>query len=297
MRSIIGLGIFTIAVTGAWGQAAARTAQDRVIALPQRSYLGIGVAEITSERAKALGLKEERGAEVTSVAENSPAAKAGLKTGDVVLEYNGTAVQGTEQLTRLVQETPAGRAVKIVVWRNGGNQTLTATVGDASRRVANLYGFSQPWPSPQIAAPRIVIPDVPQMQMTWQSRMLGILGESLGEYPQLGDYFGAKEGVLVKSVTANSAAEKAGMKAGDVIVRIDDSKITDTEGIRRALARDNKNTFTVTVVRNHKEMPLTVTVEDNSNSRGMRVLGRSSRPVRVYARPERLIYSFRPMME
>ncbi len=275
MKAIVGLGVLTLTVTGAWGQA--RTAQDRVIAMPQKSYLGIGVADVNAERAKALGLKEERGAEVTSVTENSPAAKAGLKTGDVILEFGGTAVESMEQLTRMVQETPVGRTVKIVVWRNGGNQTLTATIGDSSSRVFT-YSFPNEWPRvPQMNPPRIVVPDIPQFQMTWQSRMLGILGESLGQYPQLGDYFGAKEGVLVKSVNSNSPAEKAGMKAGDVIVKIDDTKVTDTEGIRRVLARDAKNTFTVTVVRNRKEMPLTVTV-DSSTGHGVRAVGRNYWP-------------------
>jgi serine protease Do len=76
------------------------------------SYLGIGVADVTAERTKALNLKEERGAEVTNVAVDSPASKAGIKEGDVVLEYDGAAVQGIEQFTRLVRETPVGRQVR-----------------------------------------------------------------------------------------------------------------------------------------------------------------------------------------
>ena len=91
-------------------------------------YLGIGIADITAERAKALNLKEERGAEVTSVAVEGPASKAGIRQGDVVLDYQGAAVEGMEQLTRLVRETPVGRQVKIAVWRNGAPQTLTATI-------------------------------------------------------------------------------------------------------------------------------------------------------------------------
>ena len=71
-------------------------------------YLGIGVQDVDSERAKALKLNEDRGVEVTSVMADSPAAKAGLKEGDVVLEFNGEKVQGGEQLTRLVRETPVG---------------------------------------------------------------------------------------------------------------------------------------------------------------------------------------------
>src|SRR5271169_6357988 len=72
------------------------------------SFLGVGVAEITSDRARALNLKEEAGVEVTRVDEDSPAAKAGVQRGDVILEFNGQRVDGIEQLQRLIRETPAG---------------------------------------------------------------------------------------------------------------------------------------------------------------------------------------------
>src|SRR5438876_3865841 len=93
------------------------------------SFLGVGVSDIDSERAKALNLKEERGVEVKNVDEDSPAAKAGVKVADVVLEYNGQRVEGTEQFVRYVRETPVGRAVKLLISRNGANQTLTPTIG------------------------------------------------------------------------------------------------------------------------------------------------------------------------
>ena len=75
------------------------------------SFLGIGVQEIDTERAKALNLREERGVEVTRVEDDSPAAKGGIKMGDVVLEYNGERVEGVEQFMRMVRETPPGRDV------------------------------------------------------------------------------------------------------------------------------------------------------------------------------------------
>src|SRR6266478_9621870 len=101
------------------------------------SFLGVGVSEIDSERAKALNLKEERGVEVKSVEDDSPAAKAGVKVGDVVLDYNGQRVEGSEQFVRFVRETPVGRAVKLLVSRNGAAQTLTATI--ASRPSNMIY--------------------------------------------------------------------------------------------------------------------------------------------------------------
>lgn len=237
-----------------------QASRTMVIAGAQTSYLGVGVADITPERAKALNLKEDRGAEVTSVTEDSPAAKAGIKEGDVVLEYNGQAVQGQEQLARLVRETPAERQVKIVVWRGGSTQTLNATI--AARRGGNFSVFrgGEPFTMPEIRIPEM--PDLPRVEVNLQNRRLGIVGEALREEDQLADFFGVKEGVLVKSVLKNSAAEKAGIKAGDVVVKVGDTKVNRTEDITRAFRNlADKATVSVVVVRNKKEMTLPVTVE------------------------------------
>src|SRR5215472_454044 len=107
----------------------AQTARSVTIQRQGTSYLGINALEVTPDRAKTLNLKDERGVEVTRVEDDSPAAKAGMKQGDVVVEYNGEKVEGVEQFMRLVRETPIGRQVKIVVWRNGADQTLAVTVG------------------------------------------------------------------------------------------------------------------------------------------------------------------------
>ena len=228
------------------------------------AYLGIGAKDIDSERAGALKLKEVRGAEVTSVLDDSPAAKAGFKEGDVVLEYNGQAVEGSAQLTRLVHETPVGRQVKVVVWRNGASQTLTATL-EAGKNM--VFGGGGTWVMPEVRMPEITIPpippiDIPRFEMSYQNPMLGIYGESLGQQQQLAEFFGVKDGVLVKSVGKNSGAEKAGIKAGDVIVKVEDSSISSSRDITNALrANRSKKTVTVIVVRNKKEMPLTVTIE------------------------------------
>jgi serine protease Do len=233
-------------------------------------YLGIGVQDIDTERAKALKLNEVRGVEVTSVMPDSPAAKAGFKEGDVVLEFNSEKVQGGEQLTRLVHETPVGRQVKIGVWRNGVIETLTATV--EARKEAMMGG--QGWPMGNLNLPQIPpmppmppMPDMPRMLMIDRNGMLGIEGESLGQEAQLAEFFGVKDGVLVKSVIRNSAAEKAGIKAGDVIVRVGDTKVNSTREISGALRTlRQQKTFTVTVVRNKKEMPVSVTLQDTSGA-------------------------------
>ena len=125
IRVLLGLAMAILAVRV--GLAQAHQAQARAHAIIQRSgtsYLGIGAKEVSAERVKELNLKEERGVEVDHVEDDGPAAKAGMKEHDVVLEYNGEKVEGTDQLIRMVQETPAGRQAKVVVWRNGASHYL-----------------------------------------------------------------------------------------------------------------------------------------------------------------------------
>src|SRR5260370_21600677 len=105
------------------------------------SFLGVGVSEIDSERAKALKLKEERGVEVTEVHDASSAEKAGVKVGDAILEYNGQRVEGLEQFLRFVRETPVGRQVKLLISRNGAAQTLMAAI--CSRPAGGLFSHGR----------------------------------------------------------------------------------------------------------------------------------------------------------
>jgi len=222
-----------------------------------RSYLGIGVVDLTDERAKTLGLKEPQGVEVTSVTEDSPAYQAGIRQGDVILEYNGQHVEGGEQFVRMVQETPAGRKAAMQVWRNGSAKSVTATIGSRQERLFRGggevlvpgAGFS-PFP-PGLPA----IPDTPYDMFSWRSTTLGVETEALNS--QLAEFFGVKEGVLVRAVTRGSAAETAGLKAGDVITKVDGQAVSSPRNITPFL-RHSGRSVTLTVVRNHKELTLNV---------------------------------------
>ena len=202
------------------------------------SFLGVGVAEVDTERAKELKLKEERGVEVKNVEEDSPAGKAGVKVGDVVLDYNGQRVEGAEQFVRLVRETPVGRQVKLLISRNGSTQTLTATIGSRSPGAYFSKEFGDFEKEMKNLSSRM--PDLPRPTMTMQSRALGVESESLG--PQLAEYFGVKEGVLVRSVVRGSAAEKAGIKAGDVITKVGDRRVSNPRRLS-ALCREPEEYF------------------------------------------------------
>lgn len=246
------------------------------------SYLGIGVQEINADRARELKLPEVHGVEVTRVEEDSPAAKAGLMKGDVVLEYNGQRVEGTEQFVRLVRETPPGRQATLLISRNGVTQTVTATIGERRNFVYRVRpdlgeweelreSWRSMWPDPKfqenmarlqedLRRLRQRMPDMPGVFMAIRSGMLGIEAETLNT--QLAEFFGVKQGVLVRSVAKDSAAEKAGIKAGDVIVRIDNEEVATASALgRRVREMESRASFPLTVVRNRQEMVLNVEVE------------------------------------
>jgi serine protease Do len=230
------------------------------------SYLGIGVWEIDADRARALNLKDVRGAEVKTVDEDGPSAKAGIKEGDVVLQFNNEPVEGVEQFIRMVHETPPGRQVKLTIWRNGTTQTVTVTVGERRGTLLQTPNGSVTIP-PIPPIPPIPQFDIPHLQMSGQSQMLGIEGEPLGDEPQLAEYFGVQDGVLVKRVIKNSPAEKAGIKAGDVIIRVEGSKVGTTRDITSQLrSARTKRTVGVAVVRDKKENSLSVTFDERSSN-------------------------------
>jgi serine protease Do len=215
---------------------------------PGGSYLGIGIQEMTAERAKALKLPEVAGVEITRVGPDSPADKAGLKSGDVVLQYNGVKVEGIEQFSRLVRETPVGREEKLDIFRNGAPQTVTVKIGQhpALPGFPDGFGFR--------------LPDVPRVFPGMRSPMLGVEAESIDG--QLAQYFGVNEGVLVRSVMKNSVAEKAGIKAGDVILRLDDMKVASPADISARLRSARGKVVMVTLMREHKETALPVDVPE-----------------------------------
>ena len=271
MKKTIGLMLVFSAAALAQGpdfeaQARELAAQAREMAMQARefnaapfvggTYLGVNIAEIEANRAKELRLKEDYGVEITRVEENSPAEKAGVKAGDVVLEYNGQRVEGMEQFGRMVRETPPGREVKLTVSRNGATQTLMAVLGSRKSRFAGNF-------PPGFEMPEFHMPDIPQVFTTIRSPMLGVEAESLGS--QLAVYFSVKEGVLVRSVLDNTPAQKAGIKAGDVITKVDGMAVTTPSELSTAVRTANaKKTYAIDLVRDRKPVTVTVNVEDRS---------------------------------
>jgi serine protease Do len=229
-------------------------------------WLGVEIGEVTAEKAKDLKLSEVRGVEVLDVEPDSPGAKAGLKEHDVITTYEGQAVEGTVQFRRLVRETPAGRNIPLEISRNGATQNISVEVGDRSallekkmrgkmRDFDGAYALSAPNFDFRVDGPEI-------FGMDGRAPQLGISAEELSG--QLGAYFGAPEsgGILVREVRAGTAADKAGLKAGDVITKIDSKPVSSLSDLREQLRdKGGEKSVSLGILRKGSEMSVSVTIE------------------------------------
>jgi serine protease Do len=230
------------------------------------SYLGVDIADVSPERLGELKLKEEHGAEVTMVDQDAPAGKAGLHQHDVIVSLNGTAVESAAQLRRMIKETPAGRVVNLGISRDG--QPLTIKVQLADRHKSMTWepnGAEFELEMPQM--PTMLDFDVPvSVVIVHSSLRSGLMVENIT--PQLGDFFGVKggKGVLVRSVEKGSRGEKAGFRAGDVVVKVNNQPVHDTSDFTHALRSSSGGTAAVTVMREKREQNLTLTLPEKKDS-------------------------------
>jgi len=246
--------------------------------------LGVTIGDTTGET---------RGASVRSVAEASAAEKAGIKEGDVIVRFDGETVRSASQLGRLVAETPAGRAVAIEVARGGATQKLTATLAEGGQgfrvfsgegpQALREWSFDAPdlelmVPDPPGAPHPPLPPKAPRAPHAWAwksddghdfafkmlsggPRKLGIEYMELGE--QLAAYFklSGKSGVLVTAVDVDGPAAKAGVKAGDVVLKLGGDAIADGDDLRTALSEaEGGSEVGITLQRDGRPVELKVTL-------------------------------------
>jgi serine protease Do len=228
-------------------------------------WLGVGVSEVSADKMKALKLPEERGALLGKIVPDSPAAKAGLRENDVVLEINGQRIEGTEQFRRMIHEIPAGRTANLTVWRDGRSQSIKVTVG--KQEAGNMKVFADGPKSFAFKMPTMpAMPDLSGLEHLRTFSMISPGHPLLGIDPEnlegdFGNYFGAPdgEGVLVRGVFANSAAAKAGLKVGDVITRLNGERIRNSSELREKLMTSHEaKSIQLGVLRNKSAITLTV---------------------------------------
>ncbi|MQA29772.1 MAG: PDZ domain-containing protein [Luteitalea sp.] len=227
--------------------------------------IGVTVRDINPSDAERL--KVPGGVLIDDVRANSPAEKSGLKRADVVTEFDGERVRSVRQFARLVSETPPGRVVKLAVMRDGRKIDASITP-DSSRRADIVIDRDRLAAGLEDLQDRIPLPrdfDLPGVR-----GRLGVTVQALA--PQLAEFFGVKQGLLVSAVGENTPASRGGLKAGDVIQTVDGRAVASRAALRRAM-RDvsGSRELTIGIVRAKTESSLKVTLDTP---------GRQGRPAR-----------------
>jgi serine protease Do len=191
-----------------------------------RGMLGVMVQTVTPEMAKAFGMSEPKGALVAEVHPNTPAAKAGIKQEDIIIEYNGHPIEQMNELPRLVAATPPGTKTTVKVLRNGKEITIPITVTELKEET--------------FAAE----PTGRENEST-----IGLAVEDLD--PRLARRFGLKEakGVVVVNVVSGSPAEDGGLRQGDIIMEVNGKKITDVKAFQNIMAAQPKKSYVRLLIR------------------------------------------------
>ena len=232
-----------------------------VFAFAGGGRIGVSISDLDAEDIKG---KVNSGVVIDEVESDSPAAKAGLRKGDIVVEFDGERVRSVRQFTRLVSETPAGRAVSAAVMRDGQRVSVNITpresdafrMLDSDRWISRIPSVRPAIPAPPPAPRPPAVPRSPMIEsFLWGGNRLGVAIEDLS--PQLAEYFGAKDGVLVSSVESDSAAAKAGVKAGDVITSVNGNSVESGTELRRRLSNlEAGDEFTLGITRDKRSMTL-----------------------------------------
>ena len=187
----------------------------------KRGWLGVLIQEISKEIADSLGMKSVKGALVSSATEGGPAQKAGVKTGDVILKFNGIDIDTMKQLPKVVAGTPVGKSVPLVILRNGKKITLNVVLGELElAEKENLITKSSG--------------NKKSKSKTFEK--LGFVADELSKSNiEKFKLKKIKAGILISSVKEGSVAQEAGLLPGMVIVRVGQIEVNSIDVIEDAI--------------------------------------------------------------
>jgi serine protease Do len=282
MRSFIGrsgaravlAAVLGAAVTAAVMMAVqpARAQEPRVVVRSLGSSsasIGVGIRDVTSDDAAKAKQGQPSGVYIESVREGSPAARAGIQTGDIVVDFDGERVRSASHFTRLVQESVPNREVTAVVIRGTSKQNLKISpdAGGGLRILSN--NARRQGQDLQLNLPRGNFNfdnDALRRVLPANGATLGVTVSPLSD--QLAGYFGVKQGVLVSAVTTGSPAAGAGVRAGDVITAINGQSVSSSADITRALRQGSGESVEISVTRDKKSLSLKGTLPARPRASG-----------------------------
>jgi serine protease Do len=233
-----------------------------------QGYLGMGFRDLDADRVTALKLKDTHGAEVIMVDHDAPASKSGLKLHDVILQLDGQSIDTAEQLKNRLHDLPAGRTVSFLISRDGNQMNVSAQLCDGSVLGEQAWSqhYSVPQPAPAARGAESFLGKPAPATAAFLDSMIpkGLyIGADVNPVrTQLADYFGVRSGtgLLVESVDAQSPAGRAGLKAGDVVTRVDSQPMTSHSDWAKTLRKHRGKLVQVTIMRNKQEQVLPMSV-------------------------------------
>ena len=194
----------------------------------KRGWLGVHIQGVTEEIAETLGLEKARGALVASLIDGGPAEKSGIKTGDIILKFDGKPVPKMRKLPRIVAETEVDKPVKVLVWRDGKKVIIDVTIGVLDE-----------------AKTASASPDTVKKQIETSDKTVGALGLTLSEAtPPIRERFkldAAAQGVVVTEVADDGVAFEKGFRPGDLIVEVSQREVTTPEQVINMVDAARKN--------------------------------------------------------
>jgi serine protease Do len=192
-----------------------------------RGYLGASIQSVTPELAQAMQLEERQGALVSEVVSGAPAARAGIRQGDIIVDFNGTTIKDAHDLPAVVARTPVGEAVTVTLRRGGKTQTVSVTVGKL--------------PSEKVTSEEAS----PAAQSQWGLQLQEVTPQ-MARQRSLDD----TSGVIIVGIQPGSPAERAGLQRGDVIREVNRQPVQSAQEMRDAIAKaDNPDTLLLLVQR------------------------------------------------
>jgi serine protease Do len=226
------------------------------------SSIGVRVRDLSEEELNTAKLDSTGGVYIEEVLRDTPAERAGFKSGDIVTEFDGERIRSVRGFTRVVSETPPRRKVKAVVVREGSRQTIEVAPEVSrdrlTRDLTEAFPRNFPRDFPQLRTlPRLQ--DSPRFNVAPSAGRLGVTLNPIDG--QLADYFGVTDGALVSAVDRDSPAARAGVRAGDVIVAVNGRSVRRPGEVGEAV-RTAGNSVELKVMRDKKEMTLRVTLRD-----------------------------------
>ena len=189
----------------------------------RRGWLGVRIQVVTQEIADSLGMKEAIGALVADVNENSPAQKAGLKDGDVIIEFNGIKIDTMRKLPKVVGEAPVGKAANIKIWRDKKVLSKTVVLG----RLEETAEFKEK--------------QVPAKVADTSVESLGIKVRNLNEKDMAARKIKDKNGVIIQEVDVNGPMSDAAVSVGDIIIALQNKKIKDVSDFEQKVKKEIKS--------------------------------------------------------